>query len=81
MNKLKLATLSEKILKEKESKALLGGNCCRSSCYWEGQKGGATWDDNLQANYERNTESVHGCNQYAWCEEWPLDVDPDWLHE
>ena len=60
--------------------ALKGGNCCRCSCYYEGKPGGAAWNDNMNANYSLDTESKQGCNQYADCE-FPLDVDPDWVHE
>ena len=69
MKKLKLTTLSEAILKDKESKAVLGGVCCRCSCYWEGTKGGASTDDNTNANYQLGTKSKQGCNQYSVCVE------------
>ena len=72
LKKLKLTALSEAGLK--------GGNCCRCSCYYEGKPGGAAWNDNMNANYSLDTESKQGCNQYADCE-FPLDVDPDWVHE
>lgn len=63
MQKLKLTTLSEAIVKAKGSNAIRGGNICNCSCYWEG-KGGATLNDNMNANYALNTHSQHGCNQY-----------------
>ena len=63
MNKLKLTTLSEKILKEKESKALLGGKFCECSCYWAGNSGSSV-SDNQNANYNLGISSQHGCNQY-----------------
>lgn len=67
MKKLKLTTLSASIVKDKEAKALWGGNCCSCSCYWEG-KGGSTIEANEAANYKFNGTSVHGCNQYEYCE-------------
>ena len=79
MKKLKLTALSENIMKDKEMKAIVGGNCCRCSCYWE-DRGGSSSDDNLAANYADDLESVHGCNQYVNCE-FPFDMDPDWIHE
>lgn len=63
MKKLKLTTLSEAILKVKETNAIKGGNICNCSCYLEG-KGGSPVNDNRNANYEREFHSVHGCNQY-----------------
>lgn len=64
IKKLKLTTLSESILKAKESQALLGGNVmCSCSCYWENNTGSTTYD-NINANYDKGTSSVHGCNQY-----------------
>lgn len=63
MQKLKLTTLSEAIVKAKESNAIRGGNKCNCSCYWEG-KGGSTMSSNRNSNYELNTWSQHGCNQY-----------------
>ena len=64
MKKLKLTTLSEAILKDKESKAILGGNLsCSCSCYWENNTGSST-HDNASANYDKGIPSVHGCNQY-----------------
>ena len=80
LKKLKLNALSEAGLKDKEMNALKGGNCCRCSCYWDGKPGGSEWNDNMNANYGLDTESEKGCNQYADCD-FPLDVDPDWLHE
>lgn len=64
MQKLKLTTLSEAIVKAKESNAIRGGNFCQCSCYWEGTKGGSSTDDNRSANYDLGTTSEHGCNQY-----------------
>ena len=69
MKKLKLTTLSETILKDKESKAILGGYCCTCSCYWEGTEKGASTEDNASANNALRTESKHGCNQYVCCDD------------
>lgn len=81
LKKIKLNALSESTLKDKAMGALKGGNCCRCSCYWEGKPKGASSDDNMGANYALDTESKHGCNQYAACDEFPFDVDPDQIHE
>lgn len=67
MNKLKLTTLSERILKEKESKALLGGNNCGCSCYWENNTGSSV-ESNRNANYELDITSPIGCGQYIRCD-------------
>ena len=64
MKKLKLTTLSEAILKDKESNAIKGGNLCTCSCYWEGTEGGSSTGDNRSANYALDLGSQHGCNQY-----------------
>ena len=42
MKKLKLTTLSEAILKDKESKAILGGKLCTCSCYWQDTEEGSS---------------------------------------
>ena len=67
MKKLKLTTLSEAILKDKETKAVLGGNCCGCSCYWENNKGSSV-EDNRNANYKLDTTSSEGCGQYVRCD-------------
>lgn len=66
MKKLKLTTLSEAILKDKEAGMVLGGYLlyCSCSCYWEGTEGGATSHDNRNANVDDNAKSQEGCNQY-----------------
>lgn len=64
MKKLKLTTLSEAILKDKESKAILGGKLCTCSCYWQDTEEGSSIEDNTSANYELGIRSEHGCNQY-----------------
>lgn len=76
LKKLKLNVLSEENLQDKTMNVLKGGNCCTCSCYWEGS-GGSSSGDNQQANYRQDTTSVHGCNQYTACDEWPLDFDPE----
>ena len=64
MKKLKLTTLSEAILKDKETKAVLGGNfSCSCSCAWRNNTGSTAYD-NTSANYDRGIRSEHGCNQY-----------------
>lgn len=79
--KLNLTTLSDAIMKDKEMSAILGGsNCCTCSCYWEG-KGGASSEDNMNANYGFNGYSINGCNEYVNCPDFPFHTDPDWIHE
>lgn len=51
--KLKLTTLSEAILKNKESQAVRGGQLCTCSCFWQGTEEGASIEDNTNANYKR----------------------------
>lgn len=79
--KLKLTALSDAIMKDKEMSAILGGNCCTCSCYWEG-KGGSSVEDNKNANYAVDGYSVNGCNGYWACDDgYTFDVDSSWLHE
>ena len=62
--KLKLTTLSEAILKDKETNAIKGGKFCTCSCYWEDTEGSSPSGDNRSANYTLGMASTHGCNQY-----------------
>lgn len=62
--KLKLTTLSEAILKNKEFQAVRGGQLCTCSCFWQGTEEGASIEDNTNANYKEGGRSQHGCNQY-----------------
>lgn len=79
LKNLKLNALSESTLKDKEMNALRGGNCCTCSCYWEYQ-GGASVDDNTNANYQQDTKSVHGCNQYSNCDGYDNEYWPEAEH-
>lgn len=73
LKKLKLSTLSETIMKDKEMNGLKGGNSCGCSCYWEGQ-GGSSVDDNAEANYTLgNGESKNGCNEFSYSPEWGVE--------
>jgi natural product precursor len=68
--KLRLRTLNEQYLAEKQMNALKGGQTCFCSCYWAGQ-GGSSSIDNRNANYNLASEggyykSEHGCNQHAY---------------
>lgn len=68
--KLKLSTLSEALLKDKEMGSLYGGGRdCNCSCYYQGQPGGASSEQNKNANYnigDYGGDSVQGCNQYHY---------------
>ena len=79
IKQLKLSRLSERELKEKEMNAILGGNSCSCSCYWEG-RGGSSINDNNMANYKFEYESVHGCNQFTYCDETGDAYWPEALH-
>lgn len=66
--KLKLTALSDAIMKDKEMSAILGGNCCTCSCYWENNTGSSSVD-NRDANFNWGINSPIGCNQYIYCED------------
>lgn len=79
IKQLKLSRLSERELKEKEMNAILGGNSCSCSCYWEG-RGGSSINDNNMANYKLDTSSIHGCNQFTYSDEMGANYWPEALH-
>lgn len=67
--KLKLSTLSDSMLKDKEMVAIFGGDAryCTCSCAYENQ-GGSTHEDNSAANYklgDKGGYSTTGCNYYV----------------
>jgi natural product precursor len=67
--KLKLSTLSDSMLKDKEMVAIFGGEgrICGCSCAFEDQ-GGSTSEDNSAANYKLGEDGGHsstGCNNYV----------------
>lgn len=68
IKRIKLNALSRTIVENKAMNALKGGNCCQCSCYWEG-RGGSDSNDNMNANYDKNTFSKQGCNLYERCDE------------
>lgn len=75
IKKIKLNALPTEMLQLKEMNAIVGGNFCSCSCYWA-NKGGASVNDNNMANYNHNYDSVHGCNQFTYDDEfggrwWP----------
>lgn len=78
--RFKLNALSAEGLRQKEMNAIMGGNSCSCSCYWEG-KGGSSINDNNMANYEHNYESVHGCNQFTYSDETGDNYWPEAIHE
>ncbi len=80
LKRLKLSDLSYKSLKDKEMCALRGGDCCMCSCYWADQ-GGASSDDNREANYVHDIPSQQGCNQYTHCEGYILDWSDLGIHD
>ena len=51
LKKLKLNTLSNQNLENKEMNALKGGVVCTCSCLYEGQSGGSSTTDNALANF------------------------------
>ena len=62
--KLKLSTLSEALLKDKEMGSLYGGDrTCDCSCYYQGQPGGSSSSSNIG---DYGGDSVQGCNQYHY---------------
>ena len=71
--KLKLSTLSETMLKDKEMNGLWGGERkCTCSCMYTEQNG-ITWEQNSAANYELGETggySVGGGNNY-----WTMEFD------
>lgn len=67
LKKIKLNALSKSTMVDKAMNALKGGNCCDCSCYWEG-RGGSSSNDNMNANYQLDTHSIHGCNLYHNCD-------------
>lgn len=70
--KLKLSTLSEAVLKDKEMNAIIGGiRKCGCSCRYQGQSGGSALNNNSTANYylgDGGGYSPEGCNYYATVE-------------
>jgi natural product precursor len=65
LKKLKLNTLSEMNLMEREMNRLKGGTVCSCSCYYE-YSGGSSASSNGNANHTSGNgyTSIDGCNQY-----------------
>lgn len=68
IKRFKLNVISAENLQQKEMSAIMGGQCCGCSCYWEYQ-GGSSIEDNTMANYQYGYESAHGCNQFSYSDE------------
>lgn len=79
IKRFKLNALCSEGLRQKEMNAIVGGNSCSCSCYWE-YKGGSSIDDNQMANYNHNYESKHGCNQFTYSDEMGENYWPEAEH-
>ena len=83
--KLKLSTLSDSMLKDKEMVAIFGGDSryCMCSCAFEDQ-GGSTSEDNSAANYKLGDNggySTSGCNKYVTYAGGYYESSTVWLKE
>ena len=70
LNKIKLNTLSDENLSEKQMREIKGGtsNACYCSCYYQGN-GGSSSHDNCNANNSSGYTSGQGGNQWL-CTDW-----------
>lgn len=82
IKRFKLNTLSAEGLRQKEMNAIVGGDTCGCGCLYEGQKGGSTTADNMNANGQKGYFSEYNyyvCDDYG---EWryenpPMEKDTD----
>ncbi len=86
LKKLKLCSLTENCLKEKEMCSIQGGfRECGCSCAYEDPKlGGSTSEQNMNANYNLGPTggySTTGCNQYMMSDQPGSYLSPGSLNE
>ncbi len=68
---LKLSSLADSKIREKEMNALVGGNACSCACYYASEGPSHSTSNNMNANYAYGYSSVVGCAQYIKTDDWP----------